>query len=113
MGKELISMIYLEGWPMKVFSIRNDGSFRCHNSQQGFSGYTTWTRGLAWAMLGFAEELEFIDYLPDEELKPFAERHEIEELMLKAAQATCDFYIAHTPADGIPYWDTGAPGLSK
>jgi unsaturated chondroitin disaccharide hydrolase len=95
-----------------IFNIQ-DGSFRCHNSQQGYSGYTTWTRGLAWAMLGFAEELEFIDYLEDEAFFPFAERHEIEELMLKAAQATCDFYIAHTPADGIPYWDTGAPGLSK
>jgi hypothetical protein len=90
----------------------HDGSFRCHNSQQGFSGYTTWTRGLAWAMLGFAEELEFIDHLPEEELKPFTERQEIEELMLKAAQSTCDFYIENTPADGIPYWDTGAPGLA-
>jgi len=32
---------------------------------------------------------------------------------LKAATATCDFYIEHTPADGIPYWDTGAPNLHK
>ncbi|MBR9997324.1 MAG: glycoside hydrolase family 88 protein [Cyclobacteriaceae bacterium] len=91
----------------------NDGSFRCNNSQQGFSGYTTWTRGLAWAILGFAEELEFLDYVPDEELKLVADRHEIEELMLKAAKATSDFYIKHTPVDGIPYWDTGAPGLNQ
>ncbi|HKH62212.1 MAG TPA: hypothetical protein VKA49_15325, partial [Flavitalea sp.] len=27
------------------------------------------------------------------------------------ARATCDYYIANTPIDGIPYWDTGAPGL--
>ena len=33
--------------------------------------------------------------------------------MLNAARATCDFYIEHTPADGVPYWDTGAPGLAK
>ena len=33
--------------------------------------------------------------------------------MLKAAQATCDFYIANSPTDGIPYWDTGAPNLPK
>jgi hypothetical protein len=32
--------------------------------------------------------------------------------MLKAAKATCDFYINNTPIDGVPYWDTGAPGLS-
>ena len=33
--------------------------------------------------------------------------------MLKAAKATCDFYIENSCTDGIPYWDTGAPGLSK
>ena len=30
----------------------------------------------------------------------------------EAAAATCDFYIDHAAAaDGVPYWDTGAPGL--
>jgi hypothetical protein len=34
--------------------------------------------------------------------------------MLDAARATCDFYIDEgTAADGIPYWDTGAPGLAR
>ena len=33
--------------------------------------------------------------------------------MLKAARATCDFYIENTPVDGIPYWDTGAPNLHR
>ena len=33
--------------------------------------------------------------------------------MLKAAKATCDFYIENTPSDGIPYWDYGAPNLHK
>ena len=32
-------------------------------------------------------------------------------LMERAAKATADFYLANTPTDGIPYWDTGAPGL--
>ena len=41
------------------------GVFRCPYSQQGYSPFTTWTRGLAWAMLGFAEQLEFIRSLPE------------------------------------------------
>jgi hypothetical protein len=83
----------------------NDGNYRCPNSQQGYSPFSTWTRGLAWAMCGFAEQLEFLDTL--------GERHEAVDAFEKAARATCDFYIANTPPDGIPYWDTGAPGLEK
>lgn len=86
----------------------NDGSYRAPGTQQGYSPFSTWTRGLAWVMLGFPEELEFLDSL---EASP--ELDEAREWMLRAAQATCDFYIQHTPADGIPYWDTGAPGLSQ
>ena len=42
-----------------IFNV-NDGNYRCPNSQQGYSPFTTWTRGLAWAMCGFAEQLEFL-----------------------------------------------------
>ncbi len=95
-----------------VFNVK-DGNFRCPNSQQGYTGFSTWTRGLAWAMCGFPEELEFLETLEDAELEAFGGRASIEKYMLKAAQATCDFYIEHTPIDGIPYWDTGAPNLHK
>lgn len=88
-----------------------DGQYRCPNAQQGFSGYTTWTRGLAWAMCGFAEELELLDLLPETSLQAYGGKKEIEHFMLDAAMATCDFYISHTPVDGVPYWDTGAPRL--
>lgn len=91
----------------------NDGNYRSPNSQQGYTGFSTWTRGLAWAMLGFAEELEFLETLSDEELSAYGSRNEIEAFMLQAAEATCDFYIDHSPVDGIPYWDTGAPNLHK
>jgi hypothetical protein len=90
-----------------------DGNYRCPNSQQGYSGFTTWTRGLAWAICGFAEELEFLQTIAEDELIEYGGRKKIEEYMLKAAMATCDFYIDHTPVDGIPYWDTGAPSLHK
>ncbi|MEJ1974331.1 MAG: hypothetical protein WDM96_18295 [Lacunisphaera sp.] len=91
----------------------NDGRFRCPNSQQGFSGFTTWTRGLSWAMVGFAEELEFLKTVPDADLAPLGGRAQWEALLLKGAKATCDWFIAHTPTDGIPYWDGGAPNLHK
>ncbi|MDZ7690932.1 MAG: hypothetical protein U5K69_07305 [Balneolaceae bacterium] len=93
-----------------VFNVKN-GVFRCPNSQQGYSPFSTWTRGLAWAMCGFPEQLEYIKVLEDEELEPFGGREEIESMMLKAATATCDFYIENSSQDGIPYWDTGAPEL--
>ena len=31
--------------------------------------------------------------------------------MLKAARASCDFYLDNVGTCGVPYWDTGAPGL--
>jgi hypothetical protein len=83
----------------------NDGNYRCPSSQQGYSPFSTWTRGLAWAMCGFAEQLEFFATL---------EGHaEFRAVLEKAARATCDFWIGNTPLDGIPYWDTGAPGLAQ
>lgn len=95
-----------------VFNVK-DGNFRCPNSQQGYSGFTTWTRGLAWAMCGYAEELEWLQTCKDNDLDDFGGKTHVEAFMLKAARATCDFYLAHTPSDGIPYWDTGAPTLHK
>ncbi len=88
----------------------NDGTFRCPNSQQGYSGLSTWMRGLTWAMLGFAEELEFLDTISESEFEGISKDF-VQSKMVKAAKATCDFYIKNTPADGIPYWDSAAPGL--
>ena len=95
-----------------IFNV-NDGNFRCVNTQQGYSGYSTWTRGLAWAILGFTELLEFLETVPEKELEPLGGKSQIEDTWLKAARATCKFYIDNTPEDGIPYWDTGAPGLAR
>jgi unsaturated chondroitin disaccharide hydrolase len=91
----------------------NDGNYRCPSTQQGYSPFSTWTRGLAWAMCGFAEQLEFLDTLTDDELTMWGGRAIIEQQMRHAAGSACDFYIANTATDGIPYWDTGAPGLTK
>lgn len=90
-----------------------DGSYRCLSTQQGYSPFTTWTRGLAWVMLGFSELLQYVDWLDAEELERFGGREQVEGFMLRAAQAAARYYIENTPLDGVPYWDTGAPGLAK
>ncbi|PYJ08283.1 MAG: glycosyl hydrolase, partial [Verrucomicrobia bacterium] len=50
-----------------IFNL-NDGSYRCPNSQQGYSPFSTWTRGLAWALCGFAELLEFFQAAAKDEI---------------------------------------------
>ena len=53
-------------------------------------------------MTGYPEQLEWLSNVSDEELNEFGGREDIEEMMVKAARAACDFYIEHTPTDGIP-----------
>lgn len=84
----------------------NDGNYRCPSTQQGYSAFSTWTRGLAWAMCGYAEQLEFFAAIGGVDADVIA-------AFRKAAEATCDFYIDNTAADGVPYWDTGAPNLHR
>lgn len=88
-----------------------DGNYRCPSTQQGYSPFSTWTRGLAWVLLGFAEELECLYTIRDGVLDALGGDKVIHDAMLNAATASADFYIANTPVDGVPYWDTGAPGL--
>jgi len=90
-----------------------DGSYRCPSSQQGFSPFTTWTRALAWIILGFAEEAEFLASVPEVSCEPYGGKRDVLGGFLRAAEATAEFYIRNTPTDGIPYWDTGAPGLAR
>ncbi len=56
-----------------IFNV-TDGSYRCPSSQQGYSPFTTWTRGLAWVLLGYAEELEFLDTRTDAEFKAIGQQ---------------------------------------
>ena len=91
----------------------NDGNFRCPSTQQGYSPFTTWTRGQAWIIAGYPEQLEFLATLNDDDLQDFGGRSAVESMMLEAAKAACDHFISETPSDGIPYWDTGAPGLAN
>ncbi len=119
-----------------IFNL-NDGNFRCPNTQQGYSPFSTWTRGLAWAILGYAEELEFLETVAEKEFQEMnvggdastpagagtSRRRKgnraptnaaaFKAMMLKVATATADFYLENCCADGVPMWDTGAPNLHR
>ena len=90
----------------------NDGRYRCPSTQQGYSPFSTWTRGLAWIMVGYPEQLEFLQTVPEEAWQECGGRDSIQAELLRAARAACDFYLQNTPICGVPYWDTGAPGLA-
>jgi unsaturated chondroitin disaccharide hydrolase len=98
-----------------VFNTTN-GTFRCPSSQQGYSPFSTWTRGLAWALCGFAEQMEFL--FGSASVPARAEMTTAEmmadithRILLEAATATADFYLKNSCRDGVPMWDTGAPNL--
>jgi hypothetical protein len=119
-----------------LFNVTN-GSYRCPSSQQGWSAFGTWTRGLAWAILGFAEQLEFLNVIrrnefPDvgggllngcraAQIRPgssrrTAEHHPraaFEAILLEAATATAEHYLTIACTDGIPMWDDSASGLCE
>lgn len=92
------------------------GVFRCPNSQQGYSPFSTWTRGLAWAICGFAEQLDFLSGCVRENAADFKAAGGIagyRRVLTNAATATADFYLENSCADGVPMWDTGAPKLHR
>jgi len=100
-----------------IFNL-NDGAYRCPSSQQGYSPFTTWTRGQAWIICGFAEQLEFLLTVPASEFEGinnlrFKDKKAVLERFRGVAVAAAEHYIRNSPTDGIPYWDTGAPGLAS
>ncbi len=100
-----------------IFNIRS-GAYRCPSTQQGYSPFTTWTRGLAWAICGFAEVLEFLRFAGEEAFdKLLVSDLSGAKAILLELESTCEevaeYYLHFCPVDGIPYWDTGAPGLAS
>ena len=93
----------------------NDGAFRSRATQQGYSPFSTWTRGLAWAMLGFAEQLECLATLPANDFEVLG--HSKQAILTeysRCARETSEHYLEDcSAADGITYWDDGAPQLHR
>jgi unsaturated chondroitin disaccharide hydrolase len=71
------------------------GTFRNLSSQQGYSPFTCWARGLSWAMYGFTDTYLFTG----------------DASFLATAERCAAYYLEHTPGDGVPFWDYGAPNI--
>jgi unsaturated chondroitin disaccharide hydrolase len=69
------------------------GEFLRQSSQQGFRGDSCWSRGLTWALYGFTVSYEYSR----------------DPRFLHTAESCADYYITHTPSDGVPPWDYNAP----
>ncbi|MCA9881670.1 MAG: glycoside hydrolase family 88 protein [Anaerolineae bacterium] len=94
-----------------IFNV-NDGKYRCPSTQQGYSPFTTWTRGASWVILGFAELLEYLPHADEAEFSALGGRESVQARYERLLRMTCDYYIdGYTCKDGIPFWDVGAPGL--
>jgi unsaturated chondroitin disaccharide hydrolase len=69
------------------------GEFLRQSTQQGYRADSCWSRGLAWALYGFSACYEYSR----------------DPRFLETAQSCTDYYITHSPTDGIPPWDFNAP----
>ncbi|KAI4524021.1 glycoside hydrolase family 88 protein [Schizophyllum commune Loenen D] len=79
-------------WHVIVYSA-STGQVTAKRTAQGYSDDSTWARGQAWAIYGFANM--------------FA--HTGIEDYLTTARKVADYFIAHVPQDGIVPWDFQAP----
>jgi len=86
----------------------NDGNYRCASTQQGYSPFSTWTRGQAWVITGFAEQLEYLETIDESRFESFDSKDSVMSTLLKSCIACSDHFIKNTAENGVPFWDTGA-----
>lgn len=65
------------------------GEAICGKTHQGYADESTWARGQAWAVYGFALSYAYTR----------------EERFLTIARKTVEVFIENLPEDSVPYWD--------
>ena len=73
------------------------GEFLRQTTHQGYRGDSCWSRGLE---LGHVRLHHVLRIQP-------------RSAFLETAQACADFYITHSPSDGVPPWDFNAPAENR
>jgi unsaturated chondroitin disaccharide hydrolase len=68
------------------------GEFVEQTTHQGLRGDSAWARGLAWSLYGFSQAYELSG----------------ERELLDVAIRNAEYWLAHLPADRVPYWDFDA-----
>jgi len=71
------------------------GAVKQPSFHQGYNVDSTWSRGQSWAIYGFG----------------IAYRESGDTRFLETARATADYFLAHLPADLVPFWDFQAPNI--
>lgn len=69
------------------------GEVKAKITNQGYSDESCWSRGQSWAITGFAQTYLWTH----------------DESFLTTARECADYFLAHLPSNGVPYWDFSAP----
>lgn len=78
------------------FDVSN-GNIKRKFTHQGFSDESTWARGQAWGIYGFAIAYKFTQ----------------DERFLNASKKMAEYFLAHLPNDFIPTWDLDLLGKTE